>query len=279
MKVILPKFLIGHENYKEIEDFSIYNYIQYETQCKNEVYITTNVLIFVRKGKKILHLNNGILEASPGDILFLRSGHYVMSEILDTSYEAILFMYEDTLLLDFIQKYDISFEKSEDTKDNIFKFKNTIAFEYLIESVLSYFKDASSNKESLIKLKVEEAFLNMLDSECQFKEFLYSVYRGNYFKIQIEKEFDYQENILRLAEEMNLTTMDFRKQFKEYFHTTPRKWQNEKRLEKAKILLLQGQLNVSQVCLEVGFDNISWFIQSFKRKYGITPKQIKKDKQ
>jgi len=87
----------------------------------------------------------------------------------------------------------------------------------------------------------------------------------NYFKTKIEKEFQ----IIDLA---------FRNKFKDTFGITPKKWQNKKRLEKAKLLLETTNYNVTEVCQTCGFDNISWFIQSFKKEYKITPKQIKNNK-
>ena len=36
-------------------------------------------------------------------MFFLKSGNYVMSEVLDEYFESILFTYDDTILLDFIK--------------------------------------------------------------------------------------------------------------------------------------------------------------------------------
>ncbi|MFA7092382.1 MAG: helix-turn-helix domain-containing protein, partial [Arcobacteraceae bacterium] len=105
-----------------------------------------------------------------------------------------------------------------------------------------------------------------------------SVFSNNFFKTKIEKEFDMDKNILLFAKEFNITDLAFRNKFKETFGTTPKKWQNTKKLEKAKLLLETTDYNVTQVCQKSGFDNISWFIQAFKKEYKITPKQIKNNK-
>nr|WP_205663528.1 hypothetical protein [Arcobacter caeni] len=120
MKVILPDFL--EENYRlnKLENLSICQYIQYEEQYKNEVFISTNILIFVIKGSKILHFKDEKIVANSEDILFLKSGNYVMSEMVDDYYEAILFMYDDTILLDFIKKYNLSFDGKSLFESNIF---------------------------------------------------------------------------------------------------------------------------------------------------------------
>ncbi len=48
------------------------------------------------------------------------------------------------------------------------------------------------------------------------------------------------------------------------------------RLKKSLILLREGKLNISQVALEVGFNNQSYFNKCFTRQYGVSPKEYKK---
>jgi AraC-like DNA-binding protein len=47
------------------------------------------------------------------------------------------------------------------------------------------------------------------------------------------------------------------------------------RLERAELLLGTTELSVSEVCLQTGFNNISFFIRSFKKSYGMTPLQYR----
>jgi len=280
MKVILPDFLEDNYRLNKLGNLSICRYVQYEEQYKNEVFISTNILIFVIKGSKILHFKDEKIVANAEDILFLKSGNYVMSEMVDDCYEAILFMYDDTILLDFIKKYNLYFDEKSLFESNVFKIKKTLTFETLQSSILSYLKNITSNQESIIKLKLEEALLNILESNSKesFEAFLSSVLSNSFFKTKIEKEFDMDKNILLFAKEFNITDLAFRNKFKETFGTTPKKWQNTKKLEKAKLLLETTDYNVTQVCQKSGFDNISWFIQAFKKEYKITPKQIKNNK-
>ncbi|WP_404833703.1 helix-turn-helix transcriptional regulator [Aliarcobacter butzleri] len=164
--------------------------------------------------------------------------------------------------------------------NNYFKIKKTPIFEIFQSSVLNYLTGTSSNKESIIKLKLEELFFNILESNSKeyFKIFLSSICNEYFFKIKIEKEFNFDKNILFFAKEFNMTDLAFRNKFKTIFRTTPKKWQNEKRLEKAKLLLETTNDNVTEVCYKCGFENISWFIQAFKNRYKVTPKQIKNNK-
>lgn len=281
MKIIVPDFLEKENILNRLDNFSICKYIQYnEGGFKKEVFISTNILFFVINGSKILHFKDKKVVVNSQDVLFLKSGEYLMSEVLDGYYEAILFMYDDIILLDFIKKYNLSFENVALFENNYFKIKKTSAFEMFQSSVISYLEINSSNQESIMRLKLEEAFLNILESDSKelFISFLSSIYNNTLFKMKIEKEFKYDENILLFAKEFNITDLAFRNKFKESFGMTPKKWQNEKKLEKAKLMLETSDYNVTQVCQKCGFDNISWFVQAFKNRYKTTPKQIKNNK-
>ncbi|WP_179334727.1 alpha/beta fold hydrolase [Winogradskyella costae] len=67
----------------------------------------------------------------------------------------------------------------------------------------------------------------------------------------------------------------FKRDFKKQFATTPYRWLKSKRLDYAKTLLLESDLNINQVCYESGFKNNSHFIQSFKEKFKSSPNQFK----
>lgn len=49
----------------------------------------------------------------------------------------------------------------------------------------------------------------------------------------------------------------------------------DQRLEKAASLLLESNLNVSQVATLVGYSKASNFAAAFKKKYGVIPKKYK----
>ena len=46
--------------------------------------------------------------------------------------------------------------------------------------------------------------------------------------------------------------------------------------EKAKELLMNSGLSVTDVCFATGFENVAHFSKSFKKKYGVPPSDIKK---
>lgn len=100
-----------------------------------------------------------------------------------------------------------------------------------------------------------------------------------YNKIDIEKtmldNFQYNLKLDDFAKLCGRSLSVFKRDFTSQFNTTPYKWIKMKRLEYAKKLLIESDLNVNQVCYESGFINNSHFIKSFKEKFKLPPNQFK----
>lgn len=70
----------------------------------------------------------------------------------------------------------------------------------------------------------------------------------------------------------------FRKAFKKYTGMSPAKYQLHLRLRKAKKLLLETDLSVSEIAYDLSFDTPGQFSTFFKRKTGNTPKEFRSKK-
>ena len=75
----------------------------------------------------------------------------------------------------------------------------------------------------------------------------------------------------KLAETYNMTYASFLRQFKKVMKTTPLAYQNARRIEAAKHLLLQTDATVSFIAAECGFYDSSHFIRFFEKRVGVSP--------
>lgn len=64
--------------------------------------------------------------------------------------------------------------------------------------------------------------------------------------------------------------------FHKLIHTTPNNYLIEYRLGEAHRLLLSSSKSISDIALDVGFESLSYFDRMYKKKYGASPKQIRK---
>lgn len=80
----------------------------------------------------------------------------------------------------------------------------------------------------------------------------------------------------RLAAEMGISEVYLRKLFTTYYKTTPKQYILDLRLRKAKQLLVDTTLAVTDISSECGFSSLYHFCRCFKNKTGMTPTEYAK---
>ena len=81
-----------------------------------------------------------------------------------------------------------------------------------------------------------------------------------------------------LAESMDLSEPHLQKIFRDAVGMPPITYIQHLRFEKAKELLKDRDfLRIQEICQEVGINDQSHFTRDFKKKYGTTPTQYRKD--
>lgn len=79
-----------------------------------------------------------------------------------------------------------------------------------------------------------------------------------------------------IAQEISLQEYRLKEGFKKVYGLSVAKYILDYKLQKSKETLMQGHKTVKQIANELGYENPSHFIDAFKRKYQITPKQFTK---
>ncbi len=97
-------------------------------------------------------------------------------------------------------------------------------------------------------------------------------------KIQnwVDQHIDQTIDIEELAQIAGFSTFHFLRVFKQHMSITPGAYIVARRILRAKTLLHQGQLNVSEVGRAVGYDRVQNFSAAFKRETGMSPRRYLK---
>lgn len=94
--------------------------------------------------------------------------------------------------------------------------------------------------------------------------------------VYIESNFLNPLSIKSIASIAYFSTRQFDRIFKNTYSISPKEYIIKLRLEYAIKLMHNTNLKLSQIAMESGFSNISFFSRQFKAKFGVSPKEYKK---
>lgn len=87
----------------------------------------------------------------------------------------------------------------------------------------------------------------------------------------IHENMDKDITLLRLADISCVSTDHLTRIFKKELNCTPVKYINRKKIERAQLLLLTTNTQITDIALNLSIDNISYFNRLFKQYTGLTP--------
>ena len=132
--------------------------------------------------------------------------------------------------------------------------------------------------ELYIKGKLFE-FFYVLSNRCREDKTTRSMKSLDKMKIimkHVETHYMEKISIADIAEVAGFSESHFMRYFKETMGTSFIDYLREYRLTMAARLLLASDASILSIAEEVGFDNLSYFNRAFKKEYGITPSQYRK---
>ncbi|GAQ00026.1 transcriptional regulator, AraC family [Leptolyngbya sp. NIES-2104] len=101
-------------------------------------------------------------------------------------------------------------------------------------------------------------------------------------KPQLQKVSDYildrldqDLSLSELANVLNLSQYHFSRLFKQSTGMAPHQYLTRCRIDRAKQLLLNTQMSISEIAFAVGFNNHSSFTRLFRQLVGVTPKEFR----
>ena len=75
----------------------------------------------------------------------------------------------------------------------------------------------------------------------------------------------------QIAGELGISVRQLERLFGRYLNTTPKRYYTEMRLERARHLLMQTEMSISEIAIACGFDNPAHFSRTFRSVYGRAP--------
>lgn len=92
----------------------------------------------------------------------------------------------------------------------------------------------------------------------------------------IRQNYTREISLQEFGMQFHLSEKYISRYFKEHFHITLSQYINHLRLEHARQLLQESTIPVTEVALQSGHQNVSYFIRCFKKMYGVSPLKYRK---
>ena len=256
----------------------VYDYESTKEISKQEILLNKNTFSFLQEGTKEVFFDNSSYAIDNSQFLLMKSGHCLMTEKLSNvqeKYKSILFFFSNEIVLKFIRKFELNQIDSE-PHYSTYSFKYDRFIKGFANSLLDISKLSKSIQKNILVAKFEEIMLYII--EFKGSGFLYSLINNNdnlnqKFIQTIESNQLNKLSVKELSFLSNMSVSTFKREFKKHFQSSPSKWFQEKRLEHSAFLLKNKSKRPSEIYEEIGYENLSNFIQAFKVKFGVTPKQ------
>ncbi|HEY0177138.1 MAG TPA: AraC family transcriptional regulator [Pedobacter sp.] len=282
MKVLkVPKGLIGvpyYHNALTLNGLSIVESCTHTQKSKTgSMFLEDHLLLFVLEGRMTInygktsytvHKNEMVLLKKSINIEYDKIGNPGNNDI----YDSVMFFLKDEFLLDFIKLTGVSSTQTiEMAKVSVKPVKERL--EGYVASIKPYFTQSDNIDGSLIRLKMLELLHDISDTDQNLLLQLLQLKTPVQTDIKqiIEENYMNPVSLTDLAYLSGRSLSSFKRDFHTVYLVPPAQWIREKRLAKAKELLIMTDMAVKDVCYATGFEDLANFSRLYKSYFGNSP--------
>jgi AraC-like DNA-binding protein len=250
---------------------------------KGENWNNYNIFMYVLTGGKRMSSREKSWVLDEGSTVFVKKGGITVERIGPEPFCVLMFFVPDHYLRSFIREHASlnSFVNSyKYPNDRLLPVYSTPVMSAFYESILSYFSTNTRPAENLLELKFKELLLNIITNEKnqELTGYLYRLTQTSRDDLQniMESNCLYNMQLHEYARLCYRSLSSYKRDFYDTFGVSPGRWLLEKRLVHASHLLLHSDKSIADVMCESGFKNITHFDKAFKKQYGSSPLQYRK---
>lgn len=227
---------------------------------------TTNLLLYLKDCNGIFRMNNGeVFCASSGDIVYVPKGARYSSELYDKQSESVYAIGINFCL------YDSEYrEFTSGSSPIVFKLTNP---EYYRDIFSKMHKISDTSVPSTSRLNCY--FYDIVSSLCEAyqsnskanKE--YRIIQQGIKYLETDRMLD--KSISDIASLCMVSENYFRRLFKEYSGVSPKEYILNAKITKAKLILRENNIPISEIAEICGFPDTAYFCRIFKKRTGFSP--------
>lgn len=252
-----------------------HNYIEVIYMCQGSTtHIVNGNKVILEQGDLLFLNQNAVQEILPAGKDDIAVNFIVLPEFFNTAFS--MMGAEDNQLKEFL--VGALCDRDEETSYLYFHIADVLPVQNLIENMVWTIFYNSSNKRSCNQITMGLLFLQLLNYMDKMEA------GGRKYDTEIMAtvlsyiEDHYKEGKLsELAEEMKVNIYWLSREIKKKSGKTYKELLQERKMKQAVYLLTSSALPVTDIIESVGYDNTSYFYRKFKEKYGMSPKEYRKN--
>lgn len=235
-----------------------------------------HTLILQVSGELVLETAEQTLATTGGELLLIRRnqvGTLTKTPPPGGIYETIVISLQEETLRQFALEEAVEADRPYAGLPNTLIPSNAFLQGYF-QSIVPYARNAGAsptNDMGILKLKEGVKLLLLARPELRNLFFDFS----DPGKIDLERfmlsNFRFNVPVEKFAQLTGRSLAAFKRDFLKTFGTSPRHWLQDKRLTEARYLIETRHQKPSAIYLGLGFESISHFSSSFKKKFGVAP--------
>ena len=240
------------------------------------MFLKDHLLVFVLEGTYVVRFKEQVYTLGKNQLLILPKAIMIEFEKVgnvenDYHFEGMMFFLKDDFLIEFIKKVDIPIPDSIESSSVSVKDMSSRLLGY-IQSLMPYFDEKNIEAE-LIKLKMVELLYGIAHIDQQLLLPLIQFKQQAHRDISQVLEENYMNpvSISDLAYLSNRSLSSFKRDFQAMYDIPPSRWLKKRRLKKAKELLINTEMSVTDICYMTGFENLSHFSKVYRSRYDLSP--------
>jgi AraC-like DNA-binding protein len=244
-----------------------------------EQFCPEHLIAYQISGKTQIYHESGELILDEGQFLIARRNQFAKSvkhPAKNDEYRCVSVLLSIDRLRQYASENGIICRERYDGRKNVI-LDDSIFLKGYFQSIMPYIDHWRPGNDKLAAYKVTEAVELILQLRSDLKSYLFDFADPTAQDLEafMLKHFRYNAPLEYFAKLSGRSLSTFKRDFVEVFSTSPAQWLKDRRLSEAYYLIGQQRQKPDDIYLALGFENLSHFYSSFKKKYGLTPKQIK----
>jgi AraC-like DNA-binding protein len=268
---------------KQNSDLFVYDFKMTEDAVNSKVNLTLNMFSFLQTGEKKVQFADNVVEVNNKQSVLIKAGNCLMTELLsnDEIYCCKLFFFTNNNINDFLKKHDYLLEKSEteSVEKPFFLIENDDFIHSFVSSISSILNLKTEVAATLLSVKFEEIMLYLCHkygfSFIQYIQALASPEKNSSFRKIVEANISTNLSLADISFLANMSLSTFKRHFEKEYQTKPGKWLQQKRLNRAKLILQKGNRKPTEIFMDFGYTSFSNFSIAFKNEFGFSPRDLK----